>query len=107
MNPGAMRHTIRIWSRGDKQQKSGFFAQERQLICTIRARRVDATVREVWEAFAAKTRNVVNFYIRPAPGIREGMWVECDGQWHEIISIQRGSHLSAAMVLKTICKEAI
>ena len=107
MNPGAFRETIRIWSRGDKQLQSGFFAQEKQLICTMRAGRADATVREVWEAFAAKTRNVVNFYIRPMAGIKAGMWVEWQGQWHEIISVQHGRYLNAPMTLKTICKEAI
>lgn len=107
MNPGRMRDKISIWARGDKQQKSGYYTQERQLICTIRARRADATTREVWEAFAAKTRNVVNFYIRPMQGIKPGMWVECNEQWHEIIGIQHGSYLTAPMVLKTICKELI
>lgn len=107
MNPGGMRETISIWSRGDIMLTSGFAGEEKELICRIRARRADASAREVWEAFAAKTRNVVNFYIRPRAGLKTGMWVECSGQWHEIISVQRGSYLGAPMVLKTICKEAI
>jgi EamA domain-containing membrane protein RarD len=28
-------------------------------------------------------------------------------KWHEIIAVQHGSYLGAAMTLKTICKEAI
>lgn len=107
MNPGTMRHVITIWSRGDEQRKNGFFGQERQKICVIRARRADATSREAWEAYAAKVTSVVNFTIRPCALIKKGMWVECEGQWHEIVGIQRGTGISLAWTLKTICKEAI
>ena len=107
MNPGAMRDTIRIYSRGDRKDASGYFNPERQLICQVRARRADATTREVWEAYAAKTRNIVNFQIRPRADLKSGMWVECGGQWHEIIAVQRGSYLCAPMTLKTVLKEAI
>lgn len=107
MNPGAMKESIRIYSRGDRKDASGYFNPEKQLICEVRARRADATTREVWEGYAAKVRNIVNFQIRPRKGLKAGMWVECDGLWHEIIAIQHGSYLCAPMTLKTICKEAI
>lgn len=107
MNPGAMKEIIRIYSRGDRKDASGFFNPEKALICEVRARRADATTREVWEAYAAKTRNIVNFQIRPRQDLKVGMWVEWAGQWHEIIAVQHGSYLCAPMTLKTICKEAI
>lgn len=107
MNPGALRETIRIYARGDSLQKSGYCNAEKTLICEIRAQRSDATTREIWEGYAAKVRNIVNFRIRPREGILPGMWVEWKGQWHEIIAVQHGSYLGAAMTLKTICKEAI
>ena len=107
MNPGAMRETIRIYSRGDEMQKNGYFSPQKKLICEIRAQRADAMTREVWEAYTAKVRNIVNFRIRPREGLCPGMWVEWKGQWHEIIAVQHGSYLGAPMLLKTICKEAI
>lgn len=107
MNPGQMRHEIQIWERGETKDEHGYLNPDKKLIHACRARRADASSREVWEGYAAKVRNIVNFSIRPAEGIRPGMWVACDGMWHEIIAVQRGTWLNAPMTLKTVCKEAI
>ena len=108
MNPGQMRHWIEIWDRGEKKDAHGYLNPEETLIHSCRARRADGSNREVWEGYAAKVRSIVNFSIRPVKkGIRPGMWVQCEGEWHEIVAIQRGTHLGAAMVLKTAVKEAI
>lgn len=107
MNPGAFRHRIRIWDRGEKKDVQGYLNPEKKLLYTCRARRADASNREVWEGYAAKVRNIVNFQLRPVENVRPGMWVEFEGQWHEIVAVQRGSYLNAPMTLKTVLKEAI
>lgn len=107
MNPGQLREAIEIWERGDRKDKAGYLAPHERKLFTLRARRTAASSREVWEAYAAKTRNVVNFQIRPREGIRPGMWVRHGGMWYEIIAVQPGSWINAPMTIKTTCKEAI
>lgn len=107
MNPGSMRYTLSIYKRGNTQNTNGYGSGEKTLIKTIRGERIDAGTREIWEAEAAKIRNVVNFHVRPCPGIQEGMWLECDGQWHEIIAIQRGKTPYSTWTIKTTRKTAI
>lgn len=106
MNPGAMKTRVEIWQEENTQAASGFSSVTRTLVHACRARRLDASTREVWEAYAAKARNVVNFEIRFHDGIRVGHWVECGGQKYEIIAVQRPEGLPRRMILKTTLKEA-
>ena len=107
MNPGLLNTKIKIYDRGEQLGSNGYSTPEKRLVCTLRARRTDATTREVWEARAAKTRNVVNFECRRRSDIRVGMWVECGGQEHEIIALQQVGGIPGSLIIKTTLKEAI
>ena len=106
MNPGALKHKINILDKTASQAESGYVDPSPAVLCTVRARRTDAATREVWEAYAAKARNIVNFEIRARKGIETGMQVEYGGQLHEIIAVQRIAGAPPRMILKTTLKEA-
>lgn len=106
MNAGAMKASITIWAEANTQNGTGFSSVVRTKVHACRARRLDASTREIWEAYAAKARNIVNFEIRYHEGIRVGHWVECGGQRYEIIAVQRPEGLPRRMILKTVLKEA-
>lgn len=107
MNPGMLRETIEIYDRGDETQEDGYFSGEPKLLCTLRAHRTYAGGgRELWEGDAAKMYSQVSFLIRPREGLRAGMLVKCEGQWHEIMSVQKPATRSGAMTLRTMLKEA-
>lgn len=106
MNPGALRSLITIYEKGDEQQATGYTAKNPAVVGVCRARRYDASTREVWEAYVAKARNVVNFEIRCRSGIRVGQIVEWCEQAYEIIAVQRPDGLPRRMILKTVLKEA-
>lgn len=107
MNPGGMKCLITVYSRGTAQEESGYMNTHRAPVCAVRARRTDAGTREIWEAYAAKARNVVNFEIRPRTDIRVGMWIECEGKTFEIIALQRVGGVPGSMIVKTKLEEAI
>ena len=107
MNVGKFRDTISVYSRGYTAGSEGYASQEKTLVCTVPARRYDAGTREVWEAYAASMRNVVNFEIRPRTDVHSGMWVLCSGLWHEIIAVQRTGEAPGCMILKTTLREVV
>lgn len=100
-----MKQSITVYEKGDAQNPSGYMDRQLAPVCTVRARRYDAGTREVWAAYAAKARNVVNFEIRYREGLRVGQIVRCQGQDHEIIAVQRMDELPPRIVLKTVLKE--
>lgn len=100
-----MKQSITVYEKGDAQNPSGYMDRQLVPVCTVRARRYDAGTREVWAAYAAKARNVVNFEIRYREGLRVGQIVRCQGQDHEIIAVQRMDELPPRIVLKTVLKE--
>lgn len=106
MNPGAMRKEITIVERLDTKNASGFTVRVDTPICTCRAKRTDATTREIWAAYAAKAQNIVNWEIRARENVRVGHWVVWKNQWHEIIAVQRPEGLPPVMILKTTLKQA-
>lgn len=106
MNAGTLNCIIHIYERTQAQQPSGFMAVTETPLFTLRASRSDATTREIWEAMAAKARNVVNWEIRYKEGVMVGQWLEWKGQWHEIIAVQRPAGIPARMILKTTLKES-
>lgn len=106
MNPGTLREPISIYDRHDTVKANGYTEQTDTLICSCRASRLDASTREVWEAYAAKAKNVVNWTIRAREAVRVGHWVVWKGQWHEIIAVQRPDGLPRMMILKTTLKNA-
>lgn len=106
MNPGALKQKINILARNGSQTEGGYVNPDPALVCCVRARRADASSREVWEAYAAKARNIVNWEIRARDDIETGMLVECGGQLHEIIAVQRPGGAPPRMILKTTLKEA-
>ena len=101
-----MKYRIRVYEKTNAQNATGFMIKNETPVHACRARRLDATTREVWEAMAAKERGIVNFEIRYHAGIRVGQWVECAGQIHEIIAVQRPEGLPKRMILKTTLKES-
>ena len=105
MNPGAMKQTITVYEKAESRNATGYMDRQLAPLFSVRARRYDAGTREIWAAYAAKARNVVNFEIRYREGLRVGQIVRCQGQDHEIIAVQRMDELPARIVLKTVLKE--
>lgn len=106
MNPGAMKARITIWDRGNAQQASGYTAQTPSPVCSCRARAWPAGTREVWEAYAAKARNVMNFEIRWRENICVGQMLEYRNQEYEIISASPPMGLPPVRRIKAVLKEA-
>lgn len=106
MNPGILRENISIYDRHNTVKANGYTERTDTLICSCRAARADASTREVWEAYAAKAQNVVNWTIRAREAVRVGHWVVWKGQWHEIIAVQRPPSRPPVMILKTTLKNA-
>ncbi len=106
MNAGALRSRIRIYAPETRETPGGYVERDLAPVWECRARRTDATTREIWEASAAQARNIVNFEIRFHAGIKTGMIVRCAGADHTIIAVQRPEGLPRRMILKTTLKEA-
>ena len=108
MNPGQLRKRISIIVRVNTLNaatgRMNTVTETRW--ANVPARRQDATTREIWEAYAAKARTIVNWEIRPLPGIRAGMFVVCEGAEYEIIATQHAGGIPGSMILKTTLKEA-
>lgn len=109
MNPGTLKIRIEIWDQtsAPAASDSGYLVPETAPVYSgVRARMTYASTREVWQAMAAQTRNIVNFELRQRPGIRVGMRVKCKNQWYEIIALQGRDGLPPQMILKTVLREA-
>ncbi len=106
MNTGALKCVIDIYSKNAAQQDNGYIDPEPEKLCTVRARRMDASTREVWEAYAAKAKNIVNWEMRYRDGVEVGQTVSHQGAEYEIIAVQRPAGVPRRMILKTTLKEA-
>ena len=106
MNPGAMRDTLLIFDRRGSQAANGYVAAEEKPLFVIRARRTWVSDREIWAAYAAQVKSVLSWEARYREGIRPGMWVLWQGQWHEIIAVQQPPGIPKRMILKTAQKQA-
>ena len=106
MNVGALRNTVGIYEKDSEQAESGYIDPEPKLLYTVKATRLHTSDREVWEAYAAKVRTVVNWKIRARPGIRAGMLLKCGDDWFEIIDPQPLPGAPRYMRIKTALKEA-
>jgi len=107
VNPSTLRFQIDIYRRTETQNPSGYMAVENEkLFSGVRADFTDASTREVWEAHAAKARNIVNWKIRGWKDIKVGHWVFFEEQWYEILAVQRIKKAPREMILKTTLKES-
>lgn len=107
MNSGALKYVIDIYGKAGTQNASGYIGGEPgKLFSGIRAKRMDASTREVWEAAAAKAKNIVNWEIRYREGVAVGQIVKNKGNSYEIIAVQRPEGVPRRMILKTTLKEA-
>ena len=107
MNTGALKYVIEIYGETASQDAaSGFINNGPGLLCTVRATRLHTSDREVWEAYAAKVRAVVNWKIRARAGIKTGMMVKCGEEWFEILDAQPLRGVPRYLLLKTARKEA-
>ena len=106
MNAGTLKYVIDIYGKNGSQLASGYVDPDPVKLFTVRANRMDASTREIWEAYAAKAKNIVNWEIRYKDGIEVGQYVEHKGSRYEIIAVQRPAGLPHRMILKTTLKEA-
>ena len=107
MNTGALKYVIDIYAKGGTQNGSGYVGGAPALLFSgVRAKRADASTREVWEAYAAKAKNIVNWKIRHRDGIEVGQIVQHKGDRYEIIAVQPLGGVPRWMILKTTLKEA-
>ena len=106
MNPGAMRDTLLIFARRGSQATNGYVVADEKPLFVLRARRAWVSDKEVWEAYAAQAKSVLNWETRYRAGIRAGMWVLWQGQWQEIIAVQLPPGIPRRMILKTAQKQA-
>ena len=106
MNPGSMRDTLLIYARRGSQAASGYVVADEQPLFVLRARRTWVSDKEVWQAYAAQVKSVLNWETRYRAGIRPGMWELWQGQWQEIIAVQLPPGIPRRMILKTAQKQA-
>ncbi len=107
MNTGALKYVIEIYGKPRAQDAEGYVNRETTMhFSGVRAKRMDAGNREVWEAYAAQVQNVVNWKIRHLDDIEVGMEIRHGGQRYEIIAVQHLDGAPRYMTLKTSMKEA-
>ena len=107
MNSGLLRTPITVYTRASAKDENGYQVPMDTLVCAVRAEVMTTSAREIWEGYAAKVRSIVNFGIRPRQDVRSGMWVQCKGQWYEILDIQPPIQRKGKMILKTTWKGAV
>ena len=107
MNTGALKYVIDIYGKDQNQKTSGYVDSDLvPLYQGVRAQRMDAGNREVWEAYAAQVQNVVNWKIRHLDGIEAGQEIRWGGNKYEIIAVRHLDKAPRYMILKTSMKEA-
>lgn len=106
MNPGAMRETLLIYARRGSQNQTGYVAADENPLFRLKAKPAYVNSREVWEAYAAQVKSVNNWETRYREGVRVGMWVLWQAQWHEIIAVSPPLGNPARMIIKTAQKAA-
>jgi len=99
-NPGEMRQSITLGSRGNTEDAGGFDKPAFTAVDTVWAKWVNAHGAEVWEAESAGIRESATVTIRYRSDINDTWGVKKGNVWFEIVSLDDIQELHELIEMK-------